>query len=127
MKLSGVDKNEVQREDREVVEFIRIWQAKIGNIRRALAGVNARIGEVGAKLEVPLISEVMPIRTVGLGDGGVRSAKACVLCGLKREERVGKVDGMEVFDVAGEWWIEYWGHVECRGFWYQHERYLQKR
>lgn len=127
MKLSSVDKNVTKREDREVIEFIRIWHAKLGAVRRALASANSKIGDAGQKLDLPVISEGMIVKVVRDEDGGVRSAKACVLCGIRREERVDKVDGLEVFDVAGEWWIEYWGHRECQAFWYQHEKYLQQR
>ena len=68
----------------------------------------------------------MSVRTIKEADGGITAAKACALCGLKREERVDKVD-VEVFDGFGEWWMEHWGHKECRAFWYQHEKYLQQR
>ena len=133
MKLTGVDRNEARREDREVAEFVGVWQNRLGSVRRALASVNSKIGEsssrtdaTGKKLELPIISEVMLIRTIKEEDGGVKSAKACALCGIKREERVDKVD-IDVFDGFGEWWTDYWGHKECRAFWYQHEKYLQQR
>jgi hypothetical protein len=124
MKLSGVDKNEAKREDRESAEFVRIWKQKLGSIRKALASVNSRIA--GTPLLLPDISETMLIRTLKQADGGLSSAKCCVLCGIKRDERVDKVDA-GVFDSFGEWWVEHWGHTDCKNFWYEHERYLQQR
>lgn len=35
--------------------------------------------------------------------------KVCVVCGLKWDEWVVKVD-YEVEDSFGEWWIEFWGY-----------------
>lgn len=124
MKLSGVDRSEIKREDREVVEFVQIWQKKLGSIRKALAMVNSRIA--GKPLALPDIAPIMLIKTVKQVDGGVAAPKCCFLCGVKRDERVDKVD-IDVFDSFGEWWAEHWGHSECRDFWNEHERYLQQR
>lgn len=46
--------------------------------------------------------------------------KFCIICGLKREECVGKVD-FEVEDSFGEWWVEYWGYRVCKNFWIEYE------
>ena len=124
MKLSGVNRSELKREDREAAEFVQIWHKRLGSIRRALAMVNSQIA--GDPLALPDISETMLIRTVKPEDGGILSANCCVLCGLKREERVDKVD-IDVYDAFNEWWMEHWGHMDCTSFWVEHERYLQQR
>ena len=124
MKLSGVDRNELKREDREAAEFVQIWQKRLGNIRKALAMVNSQIS--GSPLALPDIGEIMPIRTVKPTDGGIVAPKCCVLCGIKRDERVEKVD-VDVYDAFNEWWVEHWGHSDCMTFWTEHEQYLQQR
>ncbi|PNS17946.1 hypothetical protein CAC42_3905 [Sphaceloma murrayae] len=70
-----------------------------------------------ALLPVPEIGEMMPVRTATRAEGAVTSTAACGLCGLKREERVQKVD-LEVMDSFGEWWIEGTNmHTDCWRFW----------
>jgi len=123
MKLSSVDKTEVKREEREAAEFIRVWKGNLGSIRAALAQVSGKIE--GRPLTLPEIAEGMSVRALK-GEGAVGKSSVCFLCGLKREERVGGVDG-EILDGWGEWWVEFWGHVECKTFWEEHERFLQRR
>ena len=124
MKLTGVDKAEILREDREAAEFVRIWQQNLGSIRAVLATVNGQIE--GNPLTLPGIAERMTLRTAKAEEGGIIAPKCCFLCGLKREERVLNIDS-DVWDTLGEWWIEHWGHVECKTFWQEHEKFLQKR
>ena len=124
MKLTGVDKAETQREDREVAEFVRIWKQRLGSIRAALAKVNSQIS--GSPLVLPEISERMIMIVAKATEGSVSSSKSCTLCGLKREERVAKVD-VDIWDGFEEWWSDFWGHTECRTFWEEHERFLQQR
>ena len=121
MKLTGVDKAESQREDREVIEFVRNWKLQLGNIRGALAPVNSQIP--GSALGLPEIIESMSITVVKNAEGASVDLKACALCGLKRNERVVRVD-VDVWDTFGEWWAELWGHMECREFWEQHQKSL---
>jgi len=106
MKVTSVDRAEVQREEREVADVVKAWQGEVGKLRGAVAEV--RKGAVGTMLDglrVPEIKEEMVVRSIGAGEGGVKSVRPCALCGLMREERVGKVDG-EVFDGFDEWWVE---------------------
>ena len=124
MKLSSVDRNETRKEDREAAEFVHIWKKRLGSIRKALAMVNSQVA--ARPLALPDISETMAVRTVKTVDGGIPAPKSCVLCGIKREERVDKVDA-DIYDVFGEWWTDHWGHTDCRMFWIEHERYLQQR
>ncbi|MCJ1446030.1 MAG: hypothetical protein MMC23_006535 [Stictis urceolatum] len=124
MKLTGVDKAETKREDREASEFVRMWKANSGRIRGAIMKMPAQADEKPPAL--PYIAETIAVRTLKEKDGGIKAPKCCVLCGLKREERVDKVDG-DVWDQFGEWWIDYWGHTECRNFWNNYEQLLQQR
>ena len=124
MKLSGVDRNEVKKEDREAAEFVDTWQKRLGSIRRALALVNSQVA--GSPLALPEIAETMAVRAIKVVNGGVLAPKCCVLCGIKREERVDKVD-VDVYDAFSEWWTDHWGHTECKMFWIEHERYLNQR
>jgi hypothetical protein len=123
MKLTGVDKAETTREDREVADVVRIWKDQLGRLRSAVAVANSSIHEASAHLVIPEIHETMPVKTQ---DGGLTAPKQCIICGLKREERISKVD-FEVEDSFGEWWVEHWGHRACRNFWQEHESKLKHR
>ncbi|MCJ1398183.1 hypothetical protein MMC11_001380 [Xylographa trunciseda] len=124
MKLTGVDKAEVHREDREAAEIVRVWKANLGSIRAALAASNGQART--QPLILPDISEQMLLRTATIADGAITATKCCFLCGLKRDERIVSLDG-ELSDSLGEWWAEHWGHVECQSFWEQYEQLLRKR
>jgi len=123
MKLTGVDKAEVSKEDREVADVLRLWRAQVGKLRSAVSSANAN----GARLPaIPELAETMVVRAAKESEGGVGAVKQCVVCALKRNERVAKVDG-EVEDVFGEWWVEHWGHRSCVAFWKGHEGGLRSR
>ena len=123
MKLAGVDKSEVTKEDREAAEAVRIWREQLGRLRSAIAVANQSMREDATYLVIPEISEAMHVKAQ---EGGLTAPKPCVICGLKREERVSKVD-LQVEDSFGEWWIEHWGHRACRNFWQEHESKLRHR
>lgn len=102
LKLTSVDKGEATKEDREAADVLRVWQSLVGRLKAAIVEVKKVTDQdLGA---VPDLRDVMPIRVAKQVEGGV-PGKACALCGLKREERVGKVD-LDVMDSFGEWWIE---------------------
>jgi hypothetical protein len=103
MKVASVDKAEVAREDREVAEVLRQWNQQVGRVKSAIS--EAKKFSVVDFDPIPELRETMPVRVAKEVDGGVSSAKPCALCGLKREERIGKVD-VNVMDSFGEWWIE---------------------
>jgi hypothetical protein len=126
MKLKGVDKSETTREEREAAELVRAWKDQVGRLRSSVAIANSSIKDLAAHLVVPEINDVMPVRTVTITEGGLTAPMPCFLCGLKREERVAKVD-VQVEDSFGEWWVEHWGHRACRNFWLEHEGKLKQR
>ena len=124
MKLTVLDRTETRREDREVEEAIRMWKGQLGNFRASLGAI--RTHEFDRTFVIPELAEKMPVRVAKLSDGGITSAKGCFLCGLKRDERVEKVD-IQVEDSFGEWWIDHWGHVDCVMFWQEQQENLQQR
>jgi hypothetical protein len=120
MKLAGIDKTQAAREDREAADVVAAWREHVGRLRSAVAAANT---SSSLALKVPEISEVMPVQSAKLVP---TAPKACVICGLKREERVAKVDH-EVEDSFGEWWVDHWGHRACKNFWIEHETALRQR
>ncbi len=124
MKLTGIDKAESLKEDREVADVVRVWKEHLGRIRAAAAAVKS--SGAGTSMSIPTLAESMLVRTAREGEGALTAMKACALCGLKREERVDKVDE-RVEDSFGEWWVDHWGHVLCKGFWDQHHNRLRQR
>ncbi|KAF2486528.1 hypothetical protein BDY17DRAFT_291653 [Neohortaea acidophila] len=126
MKLAGIDKGEVAKEDREVVDVVRLWRNQVGKVRTAVSAASAAPG-LPKLPAVPEIVEQMAVRVVKAGEGGITASHACALCGLKREERVAKVD-VEVEDSFGEWWVDGLNmHTTCRTFWRQFEKKLKSR
>ena len=125
MKLAGVDRSEVAKEDREVLDAVRQWRSVVGKLRSAVAGAN---GKTTTKLpHVPEISEQMPVKILKPAEGGIVAPHACALCGLKREERVPKVDE-EVDDSFGEWWVQGMNmHLLCKNFWDSHSDQMRSR
>ncbi|KAH8910140.1 hypothetical protein BR93DRAFT_993287 [Coniochaeta sp. PMI_546] len=128
MKLAGIDRSQSAREDREAADVVAAWRGVVGRLRTAVAAANAAAaakgGVLGGRpLKVPELAEVMRVETV---KGALTAPRACVVCGLRRDERVAKVD-FEVEDSFGEWWVEFWGHRECRNFWLEHEVALRSR
>ncbi|KAM5351495.1 hypothetical protein ACJ41O_004218 [Fusarium nematophilum] len=121
MKLAGVDKTQSVREDREAADVVAVWRQQVGRLRSAVAV--AKAAAQGPALRIPEISENMPVHTAKMVP---TAPKACIVCGLKREERVAKVD-YEVEDSFGEWWVDHWGHRACRNFWVEHEQKLRQR
>ncbi|KAF2157011.1 hypothetical protein K461DRAFT_309201 [Myriangium duriaei CBS 260.36] len=135
MKLTGLDKTEQSREDAQVAEVVRAWRGHVGPLRAVVGAVNAvaspapdrsGFGGLGEMVEggrrrvlgaVPDLAGTMPVRTATVREGAVVGTVACGLCGLKREERVQKVDG-DVLDSFGEWWVEKTNlHLACWRFW----------
>ncbi|KAK3698575.1 hypothetical protein LTR37_016902 [Vermiconidia calcicola] len=126
MKLTGLDKSEVAKEDREVLDVVRLWKSQVGKLRSAVTAASS--APAMARLRaVPDISEQMPVKTLKQSEGGITAPHACALCGLKREERVAKAD-VEVEDSFREWWIPGMNmHVSCRKFWEEFEKKLKSR
>ncbi|MBE7181604.1 MAG: hypothetical protein INR71_10425, partial [Terriglobus roseus] len=120
MKLAGVDKSELAKEDREVAELVRVWNAQVGKLRAVVAPTKHLIDKAGgvALGTVPDLKTVMPAVTAKEAEGAVPSQRPCALCGLKREERLAGIEKGEVGDMFGEWWVESANmHRSCRNFW----------
>ncbi|WQF76063.1 hypothetical protein CDEST_01077 [Colletotrichum destructivum] len=123
MKLAGVDKAQAAREERETADVVGVWREHVGRLRSAVAAANSTVKSPRDQLRVPEISETMPVSTAKVVP---TAPKPCIICGLKREERVSKVD-FDVEDSFGEWWVEHWGHRACKNFWVEHEKQLRQR
>lgn len=126
MKLAGIDKAQSAREDREAADVVGIWRDHVGKLRSAVAAANIGLQKQPVKLEpltVPEINDHMAFKTAKLVPN---APHACVVCGLKRDERVKGVDFV-VEDSFGEWWVDHWGHRLCRNFWLGNEKNLRSR
>jgi hypothetical protein len=113
MKLAGLDKSEAGREDTEAQVVLSVWREQAGRLKTAVTGASVH----GSKLTVPELGEALPVRVAKSSEGAITSTQACALCGLKREERVAKVD-VAVEDSFGEFWVEGTNmHRSCLRFW----------
>ncbi|PGH08391.1 hypothetical protein GX51_01217 [Blastomyces parvus] len=109
MKLNSVNKSENVKEEKEAVEVLEAW-------RKRSSYLNAFVLSAGGRA-VPVLPDTVQVKTGTVEeDGAFKASHPCGLCGLKRDERIPKVDGV-VHDNFGEWWIELWGHTDCRNFW----------
>ncbi|WYZ40534.1 hypothetical protein EsH8_IV_000875 [Colletotrichum jinshuiense] len=123
MKLAGVDKAQAAREDREAADVVGVWREHVGRLRSAVAAANSTLKSSHDHLRVPEINETIPVSTAKVVP---TAPKPCIICGLKRDERVSKVD-VDVEDSFGEWWVDHWGHRACKNFWVEHEKQLRQR
>ncbi|KAF1833449.1 hypothetical protein BDW02DRAFT_589655 [Decorospora gaudefroyi] len=125
MKLTGIDKGENLKEEREVADVVRQWKEQVGRLRHVVSGVNQI--KAGTLDRGPDLQEAMPVKTLKQGEGGMPSRQACMLCGLKRDERVTTAD-LGTDDSFGEWWVDQVNmHRGCRNFWNQHKDTLRHR
>lgn len=123
MKLAGIDKTEMGREDKEVLDIVEVWREQLGRLRNIIAAF-ARSGfdKIGS---IPDIQFDIPVKALKESEGGLSSTQPCALCGLKRNERVHRRDA-NVHDSFGEWWIESMNmHRTCKYFWQSHKSKLQ--
>lgn len=118
MKLTSVNKHESANEDRETVDVIAAYRRHGAALNTASAG--------SPVIVPPDPTPVAHVRTAGAGEGVLRAAHACPLCGLRRDERIVRMDD-EVYDSFGEWWVEHWGHTDCKRFWEAYEGRLERR
>ncbi|KAF2125799.1 hypothetical protein P153DRAFT_299574 [Dothidotthia symphoricarpi CBS 119687] len=125
MKLTGIDKGENLKEEREASDVVRIWKDQVGRLRHVVSGANQI--KAGVLRPVPDLQETMPVKALKQSEGGIPARQPCMLCGLKREERVTLAD-MEIEDSFGEWWIDQVNmHRGCRNLWNEHKDKLRQR
>ncbi|KAF7510594.1 hypothetical protein GJ744_006206 [Endocarpon pusillum] len=118
MKLTAVDKSESLKEEQEVADVVEAWE-------RYAHVFNSTLHKAGFRRPLMTLSERTRPRPVK-GPGVLTSPYACALCGLKREERVVETD-INVDDLFGEFWVEYWGHRDCKDFWQKNQALLPQR
>jgi hypothetical protein len=118
MKLSSVSKGENIKEEQEVVTVIESW-------RNHTASLNSFIQSSGGR-PIPVIADKSRVDTASPEDGALKASHACALCGLKRDERLPKIDE-DIQDSFGDWWTEHWGHTDCNRFWEENSKHLSQR
>ncbi|KAI9737471.1 MAG: hypothetical protein M1834_009626 [Cirrosporium novae-zelandiae] len=115
MKLMGVDRNESIKEEQGVTEVAEACREHVKDLKHFLSPKNNRIMSV--LLDV---IQAPHVRTATAFQGALTASHCCPLCGLKRDERVEKLDD-QVQDSFGEFWVELWGHAGCRNFWHEYK------
>ncbi|PLN76364.1 hypothetical protein BDW42DRAFT_178928 [Aspergillus taichungensis] len=118
MKLNTVNKNEDIKERQEAVDVITLWRDRAALFNSVL--------QASGKRPVQVIAENVRVTTAPASQGSLKASHACALCGLKRDERLPKVDE-SVEDSFGEWWADHWGHAECKSFWENSVDLLDRR
>lgn len=118
MKLSSVSKGESIKEEQEAVGALEVW-------RHHASAFNSIIQSSGER-PVPVITDKIRVITASAAQGALKASHACALCGLKRDERLPKVDD-DAQDSFGDWWIEHWGHTDCKWFWEENSSKLHQR
>ena len=115
MKLAGIDKAESGKEEKEILDVLDIWREQLGRLRSAVATIVRN--DCSQSLHVPDVRLNMPVKALQESEGGISSTRPCALCGLKRNERVSKVDE-DIHDSFGEWWNDATCmHRTCQSFW----------
>ncbi|KAF5865057.1 hypothetical protein ETB97_005622 [Aspergillus alliaceus] len=118
MKLNTVNKNEDIKEQQEAVDVISIWRDRTALFNSLIQASGRRpIHVIPANIRAIIATPEQ---------GALKASHACALCGLKREERLPKVDD-HVEDSFGEWWTDHWGHTDCRQFWENNMSLLTRR
>ena len=118
MKLAAVDKIEGLKEERELADVIKSWERYAHNF-------NSMVPKSGIQRPLMTLSKQLRPRPE-TGVGVVSSHQACALCGLRRDERVSGAD-FDVNDSFAEFWLEHWGHCDCKGFWQTYHALLPQR
>ena len=118
MKLAAIDKSESLKEEREAADIVGVWEknAQFFNSIVSKAGVPRPLMALYLSVRPRLMSGVEILK----------ASHACALCGINRDERVSQVD-INVEDSFGEYWIEHWGHRDCRDFWSTYKDKLHQR
>lgn len=118
MKLNTVNKNENVKEQQEAVDALSMWRDRTALFNSVL--------QISGKRAIPVIAEDARVTTATSTQGAIKASHACALCGLKRDERLPKVDD-KVEDSFGEWWTDHWGHTDCKQFWEANIKLLGQR
>lgn len=117
MKLSSVNKSESIKEEKEAMDVLEAWRSRAGLFNSVI---------LAAGHQIPLVSNNIQARPASADEGALKAGHACALCGLKRDERIPKIDE-KVEDSFGEWWIDHWGHTDCKNFWDRNSSSLNQR
>jgi hypothetical protein len=117
MKLAAIDKTESLKEDKEAADVVEAWE-------KSAHLFNSTVSKAG--VQRPLMVLYLSVRPrPAAGVDVLRASHACALCGINRDERVPAETSVE--DSFGEYWIEHWGHRDCRDFWITYKDRLHQR
>jgi hypothetical protein len=118
MKLRPITRSEGLKEEQEAVGVTEAWRqhATLFNSVMVLSGGRP----------FPVVPDKTKVATANSDQGALMAPHVCALCGLKRDERLPRVDE-NVEDSFGEWWIDHWGHTDCKRFWEESSWYLHQR
>lgn len=118
MKLNPVSKGESVKEEQEAVGVLEVWRHHSSAFNSVIQSSNER--------PVPVITDKTRVITASAAQGALKASHACALCGLKRDERLLKLDD-DAQDSFGDWWVEHWGHTDCKWFWEENSIKLYQR
>ncbi|GKZ26070.1 hypothetical protein AbraIFM66951_011969 [Aspergillus brasiliensis] len=118
MKLNTVNKNEDIKEKQQAVDVLSMWRDR--------TAIFNSVVQATKRQPVQVVQENTRVMTLPASQGALKAPHACALCGLKRDERLPKIDE-HVEDSFGEWWTDHWGHTDCRQFWERHRGLLGQR
>jgi hypothetical protein len=118
MKLAAIHKSESLKEEKEAADVVSAWE-------KSAHLFNSTASKVDIKR--PLMALYLSVRPrPANGLDVLKASHACALCGINRNERVPQID-VNVEDSFGEYWIEHWGHRDCRDFWATYKGRLHQR
>jgi hypothetical protein len=118
MKLAAIDKTESLKEDKEAADVVEAWE-------KSAHLFNSTVSKAG--VQRPLMALYLSVRPrLAAGVDVLRASHACALCGINRDERVPHAES-SVEDSFGEYWVEHWGHRDCRDFWITYKDRLHQR
>jgi hypothetical protein len=118
MKLAALDKSESLKEEKEAADVVGAWE-------KSAHMFNSTVSKAG--MQQPLMALYLSVRPrLTNGFDVLKANHGCALCGINRDERVPQVE-IKVEDSFGEYWIEHWGHRDCRDFWTTYKDRLHQR
>jgi len=118
MKLASVNRSESAKEERDAEEMIRDWSKHVHEFNSIIAQAE----RPPQRMKISTSTSLKILKYMSHPE----TLKQCVLCGLRRTERLVDVD-VDFDDLFGEFWVEHWGHRDCSEFWSSYKAMLGQR